>query len=366
MKRESGFLHMARNIILVSLALFACWTAAFYITRSVYSLIPWEPHELIAFLINAMLGFILFGIGITCIGPLVKGRDNEHFNELIQALKSISRGDFRVNLDAAFARRGGRQGHTHPYAQLVESINDMAAKLKAMEDLRQEFISNVSHEIGSPLTSIIGFARALKDKKMDQEQRDQYLTIIETECVRLSRLSDNLMKLAVLDASEHASHQTTYRLDRQLVTLILACEPQWDDKKIDMNVELEELEITADEDLMIQVWVNLLHNAIKFTPPGGKIDVLLTQSEENVSVRITDSGPGIALQDQLRIFERFYKADESRTRALGGSGLGLSIVHKIVDMHDGTVAVSSVPGKGATFTVHMPLNKRIDTGEDEG
>ncbi|MEC0125012.1 sensor histidine kinase [Paenibacillus pabuli] len=355
MKREPGILHIAKNVILVSLALFICWTGAFYITRSAYSYIAWQPHELIAFLINAMLGFILFGVCITIIGPLVKGREYEFFNELIEALKRISRGDFRVNLDSTLAKRNGRQGHDHPFAQLVEGINDMAANLKVMEELRQEFISNVSHEIGSPLTSISGFARALKDTTMDQEKRDQYLTIIETECVRLSRLSDNLMKLAVLDSSEHASQQTSYRLDRQLVTLVLACEPQWDDKKIEMNVELEEVEIVADEDLMIQVWINLIHNAIKFTPEGGKIDIFLTESEGKVNVRITDSGPGIAPQDQPRIFERFYKADQSRTRTAGGSGLGLSIVHKIVEMHDGSVSVSSEPGEGAAFTVQLPL-----------
>ncbi|QOS78849.1 two-component sensor histidine kinase [Paenibacillus sp. JNUCC31] len=355
MKGEPRFLHIARNVILVSLALFICWTAAFYITRSVYSFIAWQPHELIAFLINAMLGFIFFGVGITLIGPLVKGREYEFFNELIQALKRISRGDFRVNLDSALVQRNGRQGHDHPFAQLVEGINDMAANLKVMEELRQEFISNVSHEIGSPLTSISGFARALKDTNMDQEKRDQYLTIIETECVRLSRLSDNLMKLAVLDSSEQASHKTSYRLDRQLVTLVLACEPQWDDKKIDMNVELEEVEIVADEDLMIQVWINLIHNAIKFTPEGGKIEVGLTRIQDDVQVCITDSGPGIVPQDQTRIFERFYKADQSRTRTAGGSGLGLSIVQKIVEMHDGSVSVSSERGEGAAFTVQLPI-----------
>ncbi|MCZ1269329.1 sensor histidine kinase, partial [Paenibacillus tundrae] len=102
--------------------------------------------------------------------------------------------------------------------------------------------------------------------------------------------------------------------------------------------------------------INLIHNAIKFTPEGGKIDVFLTQGEGKVSVRITDNGPGITKQDQLRIFERFYKADQSRTRALGGSGLGLSIVHKIAEMHGGIVSVFSEPGAGATFTVQLPVH----------
>ncbi|MFS0869250.1 sensor histidine kinase [Paenibacillus xylanilyticus] len=355
MKRKPGFLHIARNMIAVSLALFLSWTLSFYMTRALYSYFAWEPHELPAFLIDAMLGFIIFGIGIASISPLIRSREHVFFNEMIQALKSISRGDFRVTLGAEFGERIRRQRQNHPYAQLIDSINDMAANLNAMEELRQEFISNVSHEIGSPLTSISGFARALKNEHMPPEQRDRYLTIIETECVRLSRLSDNLMKLAVLDSSQHSAGVSSYRLDRQLVTLVLACEPQWESKNIEMNVELEEVEVTADEDLMIQVWVNLIHNAIKFTPQGGEIRIHLTKRSGEAVVQITDSGPGIGLQDRLRIFERFYKADTSRSRTEEGSGLGLSIVHKIVEMHAGSVSVTSEQGKGATFTVHLPL-----------
>lgn len=355
MNRKPGFFLIAARVLIVLSVLFLSWTVAFYLTETFYSRIAWEPHDLIHFLINAMFGFVIFGIVVAIVGPLLIPKENHFFSEMIEAIRRISRGDFRVNLE--HGQKNGKQRKKHPMVQLVNSINDMAANLKAMEEMRQEFISNVSHEIGSPLTSISGFAKALKNENLDQEQRHRYLTIIETECVRLSKLSDNLLKLAVLDSAGHPFHPTPYRLDKQLISIILACEPQWEAKKIDMNVEAEEVEVFADEDLMSQVWVNLIHNGIKFTPQGGKIRISLTRDRNQVLVRIADTGPGIAEQDQTLIFERFYKADKSRTRAVGGSGLGLSIAHKIMELHHGSISVCSRLGDGAEFTVSLPLRQ---------
>lgn len=354
MKRP-GFFHIVRSVVLVLAALFLSWSAAFYLTPIIYERVDWEPHGLVAFLVNAVLGFVFFGVIMAFVGAILQPRERRVFTELIEAIRRISRGDFRVNLELGIDRNAGKQMRSHPYVQLVDSINDMATNLKAMEELRQEFISNVSHEIGSPLTSIIGFAKALKDEQLDKEQRHRYLSIIETECGRLSRLSDNLMKLAVLDSAQNPIHPVPYRLDKQLISLILACEPQWEAKKIEMNVEAEEVEIVADEELLSQVWINLVHNAIKFTPDGGAISVSVSREENQAVVRVIDSGPGIDAEDQLRIFERFYKADKSRSRTLGGSGLGLSIAHKITEMHRGSISVRSTPGEGAAFTVLLPL-----------
>ncbi len=358
MRQKPGYLHMAVNVLCVVILISLCWTAAYYLTGFVYNKTGWIPHELIAFLINAISGFFIFGLSISLIGPFVKKREQHFFSELIVALRRISRGDFRVNLDTRLGPDNGKQGRKHPYAQLVESINEMAANLKVMEELRQQFISNVSHEIGSPLTSISGFAKALKNENLNQEQRQQYLTIIETECHRLSKLSDHLMKLAMLDSERHPFNPSSYRLDKQLVSLILACEPQWEAKKIEMNVEVEEVTIVADEDLMSQVWLNLFYNAIKFTPSGGKIGIMLAQNDKQAIIRVADTGVGISEKDQLRIFERFFKADISRERSAGGSGLGLSIASKIIELHQGSISVASKLGEGTEFTVQMPLNRK--------
>ncbi|MEK4731928.1 sensor histidine kinase [Paenibacillus sp. FSL L8-0641] len=358
MKREPGFLHILARLMLVLLVLYLSWTAAFFIMEAIYSHMSWAPHGLFVFLMNTTLGFFFFGIISMTVRRFFQPREQHAFTEMIGALKRISQGDFHINLDWDLGGRNGKHRRPHPYVQLVDSINDMAANLKAMEKLREEFISNVSHEIGSPLTSIIGFAKALKDENLDREQRDRYLTIIETECIRLSKLSDNLMKLAILDSERHPFRPSLYRLDKQLISLILACEPQWEAKKIEMTVEVDIVEINADEDLMGQVWVNLLHNAIKFTPQGGSISVSLSSNGEQAVIRIADTGQGINEQDQQRIFERFYKADQSRARTAGGSGLGLSIAYKITEMHTGSISVSSKVGEGTVFTVMLPLRRQ--------
>lgn len=224
-----------------------------------------------------------------------------------------------------------------------------------MERMRQEFISNVSHEIQSPLASIRGFAQVLQSDKLSPKDRMHYLSIIEAESMRLSKMSDNLLRTASLEAENMRFEPKTYRLDKQIKGIILSCEPQWAEKEIDMEADLEETSITADEDLMSQVWINLIHNSIKFTPENGGISIGLHRKDYRVEFEIPDTGIGIAEEDQTRIFERFYKADKSRERSNKGSGLGLSIVKKIVDMHKGTIAVQSKPGAGTTFIVSLPM-----------
>lgn len=352
--RQHGFLHLLLNGIIIIASLFVSWTAAFYLMKFIVSSIDWQPHALISFLITALLGFIIFGAGVSAVGPFIQHRENRFFNEMIDALRRVARGDFQVYLDLGERGKPKPQRRHHPFVQLVDSINDMAVNLKAMEEMRQEFVSNVSHEIGTPLTSIGGFAKALKDDKLPPELRQRYLTIIETECARLSKLSDNLLKLAALDSERYPLQSTPYRLDRQLTSVILAIEPQWEAKNIDVSLDAHEVELTADEDLMSQAWMNLLTNAIKFTPEEGQIQVSLACHEHEITVSIADNGIGIKEEEQPRIFERFYMADRSRNRSAGGSGLGLSIVQKIVELHGGSISVSSKYGEGTQFKVTLP------------
>src|SRR5262249_44337016 len=157
------------------------------------------------------------------------------------------------------------------------------------------------------------------------------------------RLSVNLLKLASLESEQIELAPRTYRLDTQVRELILACETQWAEKRLDMDVDLDELEITADEDLLSQVWINLIHNSIKFTPEGGSVQVTLGRREDRIEFRIADTGIGISPEDQPRIFERFYKADRSRQSLGGGNGLGLAIAKRVVDLHGGAISVRSNP-----------------------
>jgi signal transduction histidine kinase len=260
----------------------------------------------------------------------------------------IAKGDFQVRLNPDV--------EAHAFTgKLAKSVNQMAEELNQMEHMRQEFISHVSHEIQSPLTSIRGFTQALHNEHLSAEMRQHYLGIIETESMRLSRMTENMLKLASLESEHVLIDLKPYRLDKQIRTLILACEPLWMSKTIEMDVSLEDVVITADEDLLSQIWSNLLHNSIKFTPEGGRVCVNVHQCGNWIECRVTDTGIGISEEAQARIFERFYKADMSRERAREGSGLGLAIARKIVMLHQGTIGVVSQPGVGTSMIVSLPV-----------
>lgn len=324
------------------------WTATSFATSALYR--KWEPpfSAYVIDLLNAILGTVLFFAILFLIATALRPYQLRMLNSIVEAIRKIAKGDFSVRLEGSEKLR--------EFQSIVHSINEMAGELGRMETMRQDFISNVSHEIQSPLTSIRGFAKALRRPDLPPEKRDHYLEIIEAESRRLSQMSDNLLKLSSLEVDRAALKTNRFRLDRQLQSVVLTSEPQWLAKNIQVNVELAEVEVEAVEDLLSQVWVNLLHNSVKFTPEGGEIMLSLAAEAQEAKVTINDTGIGIAEQDLGHIFERFYKADKSRTRSAGGSGLGLSIVKKIVDIHQGNIFVTSEPGKGTRFTLTIPYS----------
>jgi two-component system, OmpR family, phosphate regulon sensor histidine kinase PhoR len=338
----------------VMLFLTLMMAVAFFLTSLIYGRAGVQPAPLFAQIVNSLLGLFLSFLILSIVGRVFSSRLSAQRmgweGQIIQALERIAQGDFSVRLEENHSNNG-------LIGELTKSVNSMAVELDTMEKMRQEFISNVSHEIQSPLTSIRGFALALRSNHLSPEEHDHYLKIIEAESQRLSRITDNLLKLASLESKEFKLEVKPYRLDKQIRNLILACEPQWTAKQIDMDVSLDEITIAADEDLLSQVWINLIHNGIKFTPAGGKVCVDLRQRDDQIEFRITDTGIGIPELDQARVFERFYKADKSRRRSTEGSGLGLAITKKIVEMHQGTIALESTLGAGTTFIVTLPNGK---------
>jgi len=259
-------------VIVVVTSLSIAFSLAYFLMARIYRLATIEPAPLAKQVISSLVGLFLLG----CVGALLGrifrssawAQQMNMFAPLLRAMEQIARGDFSVIVE---------QPHTHnpddPIGKLFKGVNDMASELKQMEAMRQEFISNVSHEIQSPLTSIRGFARALQNDALSPADRLHYLNIIETESMRLSKLSDNLLALAALDAENRTFEPQPYRLDKQIRNLILACEPQWTSKALEMDVSFEEVTICADQDLLSQVWNNLIYNSIKFTPQGGRICV---------------------------------------------------------------------------------------------
>ncbi|GHU63105.1 two-component sensor histidine kinase [Clostridia bacterium] len=297
-------------------------------------------NDLIQYLVSVSIFFFFLWLLFQ-----LKPEDNEDYvTSIFDTLRNVSQGNFNVLIEQ---NKGSR------FDELAVRINEMAKELGSMERLRQDFISNISHEFQSPLTSIIGYATLLR-KNGATSQQIEYATIIEEESKRLSKLADNLLLLSALETDAAPMEKTVYRLDRQLENVILLLEPQWSAKNIEPETDLHKIEVLGNEDLLKQVWINLLVNAIKFTPESGEIQVSVKSGEGSIECHIADSGIGIAPTDQMRIFERFYKVDKARDRSIGGNGLGLSLVKKIVELHGGNITVESVLGRRTIFIVTLP------------
>ena len=267
-------------------------------------------------------------------------------NDIINALNRLAAGDFRTRL--SFSRPLAK----YPVAkELSDSFNKMAAELESTEMLRSDFINNFSHEFKTPIVSIAGFAKLLKKGRLSAEEELEYLDIIEDESLRLSAMATNVLNLTKVENQTILTGVSRYNLSEQLRNCVLLLENKWSKKNLELNVDFEEHQICANEELLKQVWVNLLDNAIKFTPDDGLIEVAIGEDGNSIAVSVINSGSEIPEENRERIFQKFYQADESH--ATEGNGIGLAIVQKVVQLHQGKVEVES--GKGRTsFTVILP------------
>ncbi|MDQ0656576.1 cell wall metabolism sensor histidine kinase WalK [Paenibacillus sp. W2I17] len=272
--------------------------------------------------------------------------------KLTKATKRIAAGDFNVKLNIK---------QTTEIGTLARSFEEMMHDLQQLEQMRREFVTNVSHEVQSPLTSISGYASALKQVNLSEQERNRYLDIIISEAKRMSKMSDSLLKLSLLESQSQQLRLTTLSLDEQIRRVIVALQPQWSGRNIHFELDLENVKVTADHDQLNQVWTNIIGNSIKFSEDGGMIKVSIEEDFKNVTVRISDTGIGIPLEDQKRIFDRFFKADRSHSRKYDGSGMGLAIVKQIVSLHQGDIRVESEPGQGTTFIVTLPIHPPTDS-----
>ena len=263
---------------------------------------------------------------------------------LTRAHEKVQEGDFTVRLPD---NQPGEMG------ELMRSFNDMTEALGSTAYLQKDFISSISHEFKTPIASIRGFAKLLQMPGLTEEQRTEYINLIAQESDRLSRLSETLLRLSALEQQTALASLTSFPLDEQLRQVILRLEPAWSHKDIDWQLDMEEIAITSDQELLNQVWVNIIQNAIKFSPEGSDIEVRVFRAD-NAIVEIQDHGCGMSEEAQTRIFDKFYQADKSRKQE--GVGLGLSLVKRTVDMLGGTVSVQSQEGEGSTFRVELPVS----------
>ena len=264
---------------------------------------------------------------------------------IIDAINRLAAGDFSVRLHPS---------NLSTFAELTTSFNRMAEELGSIEMLRSDFVDDFSHEFKTPIVSIKGFAEELKHDDLTPEQRREYLDIIIHESSRLSQLATNVLNLSRVEKQTILGNPSRFDLTEQVRRCVLLFESKWEQRKLNLNVELDEVVISGDEELLSQVWLNLIDNAVKFTPEGGCVDIRLHKSESSVVFQIRDDGYGISEEAQRHIFDKFYQGDDSHT--VPGNGLGLSIARRIVSLHDGEIRCKSEDGAGTEFTVELPCN----------
>ncbi len=264
---------------------------------------------------------------------------------LIQAMERISMGDFSVRLKR-------KKNLSKIVPKTVDMFNKMAHQLESTETLSHDFINNFSHEFKTPIASINGFAKLLKDDSLTKEEKDEYLDIIIQESERLSNLSINILTLSKLEQQSILTNQTEFNICEQIRIIIGSLYHKWSEKNIDIVFEGNELEITANREMLGQVWVNLIDNAIKFAPENTQITLKIKSTDDGLIVRIINRISDSADGTFDRIFDKFYQGDTSH--ATSGNGLGLPMVKRIIELHSGEISAEIRNNNEAVFSVFLP------------
>lgn len=265
---------------------------------------------------------------------------------LVDSMHALAAGDFKTRI-----KPGGIMWRYPAFAEVSDSFNMLAAELEHTEMLRSDFINNFSHEFKTPIVSIAGFAKLLKRGNLTPEQQQEYLNAIEEESMRLSYMATNVLNLTKVENQTILTEVSRFNLSEQLRSCVLLLEQKWEKKGLDLQLEFDEHEIEANEELLKQVWINLLDNAVKFAPVGHTVQLRIEEKEQVITVYVMNTGSEINEAEQKKIFGKFYQSDTSH--ALEGNGVGLAIVKKIIELHGGTIHVNS--GNEITeFAVILP------------
>lgn len=294
---------------------------------------------------------IIFAIVSIVIGTLVTTLFSsiplKPFHILIEGMDQLAHGNFDARITL---------GNNQLAQRLESSFNRMAEELGQTEMLRSDFINNFSHEFKTPIMSIRGFAKLLQKNHLPEEKRAEYLAIIVDEMTRLADLSTNALNLTKIENQIILTEVTSFNLSEQLRNSILLLEQKWAQKQLRMLPEFDEYTIEANEELLKQVWINLLDNAIKFSPENKSIRIILEAIDEFYHVNIYNTGPVIEEENLRKLFNKYWQADSSHSGS--GSGIGLSIAKSVVNLHNGQIIVESRP-EWTLFSVVLP--KQIES-----
>ncbi len=268
---------------------------------------------------------------------------------LSESMQKVSGGDFSIRLK--------KSSKIKEIRELNSSFNSMTEDLGSTEMLQSDFVSNVSHEIKTPLNAIEGYATLLQDGECTSEERERYTEKILFNTRRLSELVGNVLIISKLESGTVDINEESFRLDEQIRQSVMLLEPAWTEKEIDFDIELDEVTYAGDRGLLLHVWNNLIGNAVKFSPKGGLVVIRLTESSGEVLFTVEDRGPGIGDMAKKHIFDKFYQEDSSHKQE--GNGLGLALVKRIVDMSGGSIEAENLPECGCEFKVLLKNSKKL-------
>ena len=337
-EQRNCFSLRTRLTVLVTLEMLVCVLFAYGLDQLFNNVLPigWEvPLEL------EMVGSCLL------IGILVTGQLSRYFFNPIKKLRSamdkIADGDYSVRLEDVSSSK--------EIMEIYTGFNLMAHELSVTEILQTDFVSNVSHEFKTPITAIEGFSVLLQESEnLDEDQLDCIDKILFNSR-RLSSLLGSILLLNKLENQQVSTKQSKYRLDEQIRQSVVALQPAWEQKNIELDVDLERTYYCGSEAMMRHVWDNLIANAIKFTPENSSVRILLREEDAHLTVRIADQGPGLSEETQKHMFNKFYQGDTSHKQ--DGNGLGLALVKRILSIEQAEIYAENLPEGGCCFTVKL-------------
>ena len=309
--------------------------------------------EIFKLIINA----VLIGFVISIVISLIISRTLlSPIQGMTKAAEAMADGDFSAKISVESKDEIGILAKT--FNDMATQIETMLEELKKAEMLRREFVANVSHELRTPLTSIRTYAETISDNQgIPQETEEEFLRVIINESDRMTKIVQDLLELSRFDTGNTTLAIDMFSIERSIrdVYAAIALEAKKRDHEINLELEWKLPMIKGDRARIEQVLMNIITNALKYTPDGGKIGFYSGTSGDNVWIRIEDTGVGIPQEDLARVFDRFYRVDKARSRESGGTGLGLSIAKEIVTRHGGEIDIESTQGVGTSVTVTLPI-----------
>ena len=280
----------------------------------------------------------------------------ERINE---ATTEVAKGDFSVEIE--------KDEHLHiaEIEDMYDSFNEMVKELGTIETLRNDFVANVSHEIKTPIAAIDGYATLLQDQTLTPEERRQHVESILYNCHRVNALTGNILMLSRLDNGTMIQKEKPFRLDEQIRKVVLSMEEAWEKKDMELDIDMAPVTYVGDEDLLYHIWSNLISNAIKFSNPGGLLQIRLEENPSDtgvVCVTIRDTGIGLSQGQMEHMYDKFYQGDSSHSKE--GNGLGLALVRQITDLLHISISAKSKRGQGTIFILELPIHEGCDRNKE--